>query len=94
MDVKKNTFRALLPSILSAISTAHFVSFDLELSGIPSKQRKASSTGHDGNQTLQKRYQELKQAAERYHILQLGMTCVEEDNERGSSIASFDVNPY
>lgn len=84
MDVKNNTFRALLPSILGAISSAHFVSFDLELSGIPTKQPKASSTGQDGKQTLQERYQELKNAAERYHILQFGMTCVEEDTERGS----------
>ncbi len=88
MDVKGNTFRALLPSVLGAISRAHFVSFDLELSGIPGRQTgqpRVPGIGDDGKQTLQERYQETKKAAERYQILQFGMTCVEEDKERGNS---------
>lgn len=85
MDVNGRTFQSHLPSILGAISRSHFISFDLELSGIPGKQFKNKPTGQfeDGKQTLQQRYAETKAAAERYHVLQLGLTCVEEDRDRG-----------
>lgn len=86
MDVSANTFRSVLPSTLGAISRAHFVSFDLELSGIPGRQtgqQRPPGQSGDGKQTLQERYQETKKAAERYQVLQLGLTCVEEDTERG-----------
>ena len=86
MDVTGHTFQNQLFSILGAISRSHFVSFDLELSGIPSKQFKTKPTGRgeDGKQSLQQRYEETKAAAERYHVLQLGLTCVEEDRDRGT----------
>ena len=85
MDVTGHTFQTQLFSILQAISRSHFVSFDLELSGIPGKQFKSRPGGHskDGKQTLQQRYEETKAAAAQYHVLQLGLTCVEEDRDRG-----------
>ena len=89
MDVNRYTFQNKLPLILNAIATSRFVTFDLELSGIPAKQTgqaRAPGNSSDGKQTLQERYEETKQAAERYQILQLGLTCVEEDLERGTNI--------
>ena len=86
MDVTGNSFWGQLPSILEAICNAHFVSIDLELSGIPCKPRgqpRAPGELGYGKQTLQERYEDTKKAAERYQVLQLGMTCVEEDRERG-----------
>jgi len=88
MDVNGNTFRAILPSILGAISRAHFVSLDLELSGIPGRQ-----TGR-GKQTLRERYDDTKKAAERYQILQFGLTCVEEDQQRGRSPKRIMMGSY
>ena len=86
MLVTGHNFHSQLFSILGAISRSHFVSLDLELSGIPSKQFKFKAKGQsgDGKQTLQQRYEEVKAAAERYHVLQLGLTCVEEDRDRGT----------
>ena len=87
MDVKGNDFRRHLPSILADISRAYFVSLDLELSGIPNRQKHHARAPGDfgtGKQTLQERYQDIKRAAERYQILQLGITCVEEDRQRGT----------
>lgn len=86
MDVTGHTFQTQLFSILGAISRSHFVSFDLELTGIPGKQFKSKTTAQseDGRQTLQQRYEETKAAASRYQILQLGLTCVEEDKKRGT----------
>lgn len=90
MDVTGHTFQTQLFSILGAISRSHFVSFDLELTGIPGKQFKSKPTGQseDGRQTLQQRYEETKAAASRYQILQLGLTCVEEKKDRGTRLRS------
>ena len=94
MDVNRYAFENQLPLILKAIADSRFVTFDFELSGIPGKQTgqaRAPGRSEDGKQTLQERYEETKKAAERYQILQLGLTCVEEDLERGRS-SSFGTH--
>ena len=83
MDVNRFNFHSLLPSLLAAIADAHFVAFDLELSGISGK-RQGVARSH-GKATLQQRYEEVKKAAEDYQVLQLGITCVGENNDRGLS---------
>ncbi|KAK5014569.1 hypothetical protein LTR16_004045 [Cryomyces antarcticus] len=91
MEVDKTSFQPLLLDILTAISQAHFVSFDLELSGVASKKKNGM-----GKPTLQERYEEVKEAAERYQILQIGLTCVHEDEQQGKYIArpyNFNINP-
>ena len=99
MEINNIAFQSQMPSILGAIARSRFVSFDLELSGIPGRQNsqaKAPGRSEDGKQTLQERYAETKKAAERYQIIQFGMTCVEEDLERGVYIArpyNFYLNP-
>lgn len=46
MEVDKVSFYPLLLDILTDISEAHFVTFDLELSGVPTKQvRSGKDTG-------------------------------------------------
>lgn len=87
MDVSSSNFQSLLPSILDAVATAHFVTIDLELSGIPGHQvnkSRVNGEGSSGKPTLQQRYEETKTAAERYQVLQLGITCVDEDKDRGT----------
>ena len=90
MDVNHRTFHNLLPSLLAAIADAHFVAIDLELSGIPGGQiNKAKVPGSgsgsrtDGKPSLQERYEETKSAAEKYQVLQMGITCVGENRHRG-----------
>jgi len=78
MEVDRNSFQSRLLGILTALSDAHFVSLDLELSGVPSKH--PNSSRH--KQTLEERYKEVKEAAERYQVLQVGLTCVEQDLEK------------
>ncbi|KAF2434576.1 CAF1-domain-containing protein [Tothia fuscella] len=73
MDVGRIAFLPRLLGILEAISEAHFVSIDLELSGVPSR------SGPSGEQNLKSRYQELRQAAARYQILQIGLTTAKQD---------------
>ncbi|MCJ1289837.1 hypothetical protein MMC34_001370 [Xylographa carneopallida] len=105
MDVDRRSFHWQLPRMLRALADAHFVAIDLELSGIQSKtghrpravgngSNEGKSTG--GKQTLQERYKEAKEAAERYQILQVGITIVNEDAETGTYTArpyNFYLNP-
>lgn len=93
MEVDKISFYPLLLDILTDISQAHFVAFDLELSGVPSKQ---FGGGSNGKLTLQQRYLETKEAAERYQILQIGLTCVQQDVENNKYIFkpyNFELSP-
>ncbi|KAK4561792.1 hypothetical protein LTR86_004471 [Recurvomyces mirabilis] len=91
MDVDKVSFYPLLLGLLTDISEAHFVAIDLELSGVPSK-----GVHSQGKPTLQQRYTETKEAAERYQILQFGLTCVEQDVANQKYILkpyNFDLSP-
>lgn len=92
MDVDRTAFTAILPSMLKHISKAHFIAFDLELSGIPTQRQRIT----DGKQTVAERYAELKHAAETYHILQIGLTCVEEDEVNKKYVMrafNFNLSP-
>lgn len=72
---------------MKRISEAHCVAFDLELSGIPVRKQRGAT------QTLQDRYLELKAAAEKYHILQVGLTLVEEDVDHDKYVLrTFNYN--
>ena len=85
MEINRNTFHWQLPVVLQAIADAHFVTIDLELSGIHSKtsHRLKTVPTPGSKQTLQQRYEEIKEAAEKYTILQIGLTCVSEDFSTG-----------
>ncbi|CAI7633115.1 unnamed protein product [Penicillium glandicola] len=86
MDVTAVTFPDCLPSILNDISTSCFVSIDFELSGVVFKPSGPQSRP----QTVQERYVEAKAAAERYQILQVGLTTCHEDKEN----ATYILKPY
>ncbi|KAL8990477.1 MAG: hypothetical protein Q9177_000871 [Variospora cf. flavescens] len=99
MDITRHTFPNQLPYLIAAIADAHFVGIDLELSGIPGKQtNRPNPRGNytDGLPSLQQRYEETKEAAERYQVLQLGITCVGENRDRGVYVVrpyNFFLNP-
>lgn len=85
MEINRQTFHWQLPVVLQAVADAHFVAIDLELSGIHSKTsyRSKAVPNSGSRQTLQQRYEEIKEAAEKYQILQIGLTCVSEDFATG-----------
>ncbi|KAJ6183986.1 hypothetical protein N7519_005287 [Penicillium mononematosum] len=86
MDVTAVNFPECLPSILNDISTSCFVAVDFELSGVVFKP----GTPQSRPQTVQERYVEAKAAAERYQILQVGLTTCHEDKEN----ATYTLKPY
>ena len=94
MEVTKTSFYPLLLDILTDISESHFVALDLELSGVPSKGLRHGDAR--GRPSLQQRYVETKEAAERYQILQIGLTCVTENVENGKYVCkpyNFELSP-
>ena len=92
MNVERNNFFEILPTILKRISNAHFIAFDLELSGIPERGQNRDK----GRASRQERYAELKAAAEKYQILQVGLTIVEEDRANNRYLIrpfNFNLSP-
>ncbi|KAJ4294070.1 hypothetical protein N0V90_007759 [Kalmusia sp. IMI 367209] len=82
MDVDSESYPHQLLGLLIHISEADFVSFDLELTGIPSHlpgKEPWKPRVERGRKTLEDRYQETRLAANRYQILQVGITCVRFD---------------
>lgn len=87
MDMTKEAFRYYLPWILHELTTCCFVSLDLELSGIP-----FSPGGNDRKtQSLQERYVQTKAAAEKYQVLQVGLTICHEDTKTGVYHTSWEM---
>ncbi|KAJ5120704.1 uncharacterized protein N7515_010092 [Penicillium bovifimosum] len=86
MDVTALTFTECLPSILDDISNSCFVSVDYELSGVAF----APSGPRLKTQTIEQRYVQTKEVAERYQILQVGLTTCHEDKEK----ATYTLKPY
>lgn len=79
MEVDSASFPHHLLGLFINISEADFVSFDLELSGIPSRLPNKQPRTGGGKFTLEERYAETKQGADRYQILQVGITCARFD---------------
>ncbi|KAF2634792.1 CAF1-domain-containing protein [Massarina eburnea CBS 473.64] len=77
MEVTAATYPSQLLAILTNLSEADFVSFDLEFTGIPSHLpgKDPHKPRNGGRNTLEERYLETKEAADRYQILQVGLTC-------------------
>lgn len=81
MEVTGQTFvYHHLPRILDDLASCCFVSIDFEFSGIAKAPRGPAA---QGRQTLQQRYDETKRAAERYSIVQVGLTVCHEDIKTG-----------
>ena len=94
MNIIKADWPYALHPMLSALSNAHFVAIDFELSGISHKGTSKVRDDHPSasrKQTLQERYGEVKAAAEKYQILQMGITMVKEDVERGKILTNASL---
>ncbi len=79
MDITHATFPEELIKIIQHIANSRFVAFDLEFSGVAARR----SAGGSGKLSLQEYYQDLRSAAQIYQILQIGLTIVSEDTEKG-----------
>jgi hypothetical protein len=73
MDISRSRFPLELVNIIQLIADSHFIAFDLEFSGIAGRRKDRRKP------TLQEVYEEVKDAAEQYQVLQVGLTLVHED---------------
>ncbi|KAL4883469.1 ribonuclease H-like domain-containing protein [Aspergillus karnatakaensis] len=86
MDVTAQTFPYHLARMLEDLASSVFVAIDLEFSGIFQPPQ-----GRAGRpQSLQTRYEEVKDAASMYQIIQVGLTFCHEDTEA----AKYSLKPY
>lgn len=85
MDVTRASFHKDLPKLLSDVAESCCVALDLEFSGIFSRQDRSTQKNgsSDSGRSLQSRYEEVKQAAEKYQVLQIGLTFINEDVKNG-----------
>lgn len=79
MDITPKTFPYFLPRILDDLASCSFVSIDFEFSGIAC----SSNLPNNKTSTLQERYAEVKESADKYRIVQIGLTICLEDTESG-----------
>ena len=73
MDISRSRFPLELVKIIQLVADSHFVAFDLEFSGIAGRRKNRKKP------SLQEVYQDVKEAAEQYQVLQVGLTVVHED---------------
>ena len=85
MDISSYDFPSGVLSIIKEISECHFVAIDCEFSGIAGRRPRGT-----GKLTLQQYYQETREAAQQYQVLQIGLAVVKEDvnNQR------YIIRPY
>ncbi|TVY60758.1 Uncharacterized protein LSUE1_G008322 [Lachnellula suecica] len=98
MEVTQTDFRGQLLPILKQIARAKIITFDLEMSGITTRPRYGPGDRSQdiGKPSLQQQYEEMRSAASLYQIVQLGITCVEEEVDKGFYLArpyNFYLNP-
>lgn len=84
MEVTRLNFTSLLPQILADISSATFLSFDMELSGLLANKR-IKSTWAD---TLQQRYMKDRENTQSFYPMQVGLCTFHKFADR------FQVRPY
>lgn len=92
MDVTSSSFPLEAIKLIQHIANSRFVAFDFEFSGVAGR----NAAGGSGKLTLQNYYEEIRSAAQVYQILQVGLTVVTEDVEKGRYVArpyNFNLSP-
>lgn len=80
MDIPSRQFSSELVKVLQLIADSHFVALDLEFSGISSRRTRTGKS----RLSLQQVYEDVREAAKQYQVLQVGLTVVEEDARKGT----------
>lgn len=84
--ITAQTWSLHLPEILQHLSTCSFVALDFEFSGIAAQRSSSGSARRVA--PLQERYADIKEAAEKFQILQVGLTISHEDPVSGETLVA------
>jgi poly(A)-specific ribonuclease len=79
MDLNGSNFSSEVVKVLQNIADSRFIAFDFEFSGVAGRRANKS-----GRLSAQDYYADLREAAQIYQILQVGLTIVTEDIENGT----------
>jgi hypothetical protein len=85
MDITRSRFPFELIKIIDLIANSHFIAFDLEFSGIAGRRKDRMKPA------LQEVYEDIKEAADQYQVLQVGLTVVHEDLITGKMPENSDL---
>ena len=77
MDITSTNYKSELLGIIEVISRADYLAIDCEMSGVP------PHLGGDTKPFLQEHYHQMKLAADKYQMLQLGISCIERVQDKG-----------
>ena len=80
MDITRASFPTEFLQILEHVADSHFIAFDLEFSGVAGRRTRPDG----GKFTLQQMYDDVREAAMKYRVLQVGLTIVKEDLDQGT----------
>ncbi|KAI1094654.1 CAF1-domain-containing protein [Rostrohypoxylon terebratum] len=87
MEIDRSNFFWMLPCMLQEAQKARFVAIDIEMSGISAHNH----TSH--NNSIQDSYTKIKEAAEKYQVLQVGFTfCHYNENRSEYMIRTFNCH--
>ena len=78
MDIRKDSFGSEAVGLLKNIADSHFIAFDFEFSGVAER-----NSGRAGKQNLEERYVETRDSVQEFQPLQIGLTIVKHDQEKG-----------
>lgn len=88
MDIRKDQFSHEAVRLLEDIADSHFISFDFEFSGIKERRDRA------GKPTLEQHYAETRLAVHDYQPLQIGLTLVKLDEEKGQCHGLIQIQKF
>jgi poly(A)-specific ribonuclease len=90
MDIDRSNFWQNLPTLLKTISESQYAAVDIEMSGV-----QVHSFDHRPVRTVQDAYEVARQAAEKFTILQLGLTCVSwAEDQKAYITKSYNIPIY
>jgi len=91
MDITKTQFGVEAVRLLHNIADSHFIAFDFEFSGIAERNRDRS-----GKPNVQERYEETRASVQEFQPLQIGLTIVKLDENKGRYVLepyNFNISP-
>jgi len=88
MDIDRSSFPSLALNIIESISQSDFVAIDFEFSGVSANAPRSTGRGKD---SLQDRYTQIKEAAEKFTVLQVGLACASKDADGAYTIKTYNI---
>lgn len=88
MEINNRNFQRNALDIIESIAQSDFVAIDFEFSGVAANAPRATGRVRD---SLQERYVQVKAAAEKFTILQVGLTCARQTKDGDWVLKTYNI---